>query len=127
MPHFVVRALEESLDGPVEAGLIAELTEAVARVYGEPARELVVVELFGVPRRRWGVGGEVTRGNPVEVTLNMREHALTRPEHEDVPAALIREITEAVLRVLGEQVRDLVGVRIIGVPAGRSGVGGLVV
>ncbi|GAA2833833.1 tautomerase family protein [Crossiella cryophila] len=127
MPHFAVRVLEESLDRRVESGLITELTEAVVRVYGERARELVVVELLGVPRRRWAVGGAVVRGNPVEVVLHMREHALRLPDIGDLPARLISAITDGVVAVLGEAARAGVGVRVAGVPAGRSGVGGVVV
>jgi phenylpyruvate tautomerase PptA (4-oxalocrotonate tautomerase family) len=127
MPHMNVLTFEEDLDGEVEALLIARLTEAVVEVYGERARELVVVELFGVPRGRWGRGGRPAAGDEraARVTLNMREPALHRPEIEgDIPALLIRSLTDGVVDVLGESVRGDVTVVVNGIPTGRSGVGG---
>jgi phenylpyruvate tautomerase PptA (4-oxalocrotonate tautomerase family) len=126
MPHLNVQTFEEDLDGEVATRLIEQLTEAVVEVYGERARELVVVELFGVPRRRWGRGGRpAERPTPV-VTIHMRAPALELPTIDgDIPALLIRALTDAVVVVLGDRVRiDDVTVVVVGIPTGRSGVAG---
>jgi phenylpyruvate tautomerase PptA (4-oxalocrotonate tautomerase family) len=127
VPHFTVQMLEEKLDGTVEPKIISELTEAVVRVYGEWARPLVVAGLLGVPRNRWGHGGQVTAGAPAIVTLNMREAGLTRPDIDSPPARLIESITEAMSDALGPAIRDELTVLVVGTPEGRSGVGGAVV
>jgi phenylpyruvate tautomerase PptA (4-oxalocrotonate tautomerase family) len=57
----------------------------------------------------------------------MREGALNLPQIENAPARLIASITDAVVTVFGESVRKQVSVGIVGVPSGRSGVGGEVV
>jgi phenylpyruvate tautomerase PptA (4-oxalocrotonate tautomerase family) len=120
--------IEETLDGTVEPKIIRALTDAVVEVYGERARELVVVEIFGVPKARWGRGGEPIGDETVaQVTLNMREIALERPEIDDVPKQLIASITEAVVSVLDDSVREDLNVLIVGIPKGRSGVAGAVV
>ncbi|KAB2348056.1 hypothetical protein F8566_17795 [Actinomadura rudentiformis] len=124
MPHFTVRLVEETLDGKVEGRLIRALTDAVVEVVGEWARELVVVELFGIPRQRWGVGGAAPAGDPHLVTLNMREGALDGSRIPEAPARLIASITNAVAEVFGEGARAGVNVMLVGVPPGRSGVGG---
>lgn len=124
MPHFTVQICEEALDTEVERGLIKALTGTIGAVFGARAQALVpVVELVGIPGRRWGVGGEPTAGGtpaPV-VTLGLRERALSLP---DAPAQLIGAITDAVAGVLGTSVRARTTVVLAGVPAGRSGVGG---
>lgn len=124
MPHFAVRMLDEVLDGTVEPKIIGALTEAVVAVYGEWARPLVVVELSGLPRHRLGVGGQpATRNRPI-IQLSMREAALTLASVDDPPARLVAAITEAMVTALGEDVRADVDVLLVGVPPGRSGVGG---
>ena len=55
MPHLTARVPEAQLAGR-EAALITALTDAVVEVYGEWARDLVVVHLDGIPGGRWGVG-----------------------------------------------------------------------
>ncbi|WP_030181960.1 tautomerase family protein [Streptomyces violaceorubidus] len=124
MPHFEVRIHEEELDGKVERKLVLALTDALVRVYGEQARAMAVVELFGIPRHRWGIGGEPAAVNAPIVSLNLREAALHLPGTDDAPRQLIRSVTDAVAEVFGESVRRHVSVYIVGVPAGRSGVGG---
>ena len=118
MPHFSVRMLAENLDDTVAPRVIRSLTDAAVTVYGERFRPLVVVDLFAVPRRQWGIGGVPTEGNPIAVTLNLREQALVG----DVPARLIKSITDAVADTAGGA--EQVSVHLVGVPAGRSGVGG---
>lgn len=124
MPHFQVRISEQHLDGTVEPKLVAGLTDAVAEVFGEVMRSLVVVELFGVPAGRWGVGGVPVDCPAPHVSLHMREGAFHLPEVADAPARLIAAVTGAVAAVLGEEVGAAVSVLVVGVPAGRSGVGG---
>jgi phenylpyruvate tautomerase PptA (4-oxalocrotonate tautomerase family) len=124
MPHLNVHLFEESLDGEVEPRLIAGLSEAMARVYGDWARAAAVVELHGVPRRRWGLGGRPAAEEAPVVTLNMREPALSIPGIDDPPARLIASVTDAMASVLGESVRPRVTTVVVGVPTGRSGVGG---
>ncbi|MEU3962782.1 hypothetical protein AB0F42_23735 [Streptomyces buecherae] len=60
------------------------------------------------------------------VALHVREAALSLPGIGDAPGRLIRAITDAVAEACGESVRDNVSVHLIGVPAGRSGVGGAI-
>lgn len=91
---------------------------------GEWARTVAVVELLGVPEHRWGTACVPGRAPAPLVTLTLREAGLTHPRIPDAPARLIRTLTEAVTTVLGESVREHVSVLIVGVPAGRSGVGG---
>lgn len=124
MPHFNVHVFEESLDGTVEPAIIRSLTEAVVQVYGEQARSLPVVEILGVPRHRWGVAGVPAEDDHPVVTLHLREPAFHRPGIEDAPARLIGSITDAMVDVLGEDVRDRVTVMLVGIPSGRSGVAG---
>ena len=120
-----VQTFEEALDGEVEPRLIRALTDAVVEVYGERARELVVVELTGIPQHRWGRGGRPAERPAPVVTLNMREPALHLPTIDgDIPAMLIRSLTDAIVDVLGESVRDDVTVLVVGIPTGRSGVAG---
>ncbi|MBO8186768.1 tautomerase family protein [Streptomyces spirodelae] len=127
MPHFEVQIHEEALggeDSAVSGQLIKELTEAALTVYPESFRKLVGVEIFGVPSGRWGVGGEITDELAPIVTLRSREGLFHHPDLVGAPARLISAITDAVAAVLGEGVRERVTVRLVGVPAGRSGVGG---
>jgi phenylpyruvate tautomerase PptA (4-oxalocrotonate tautomerase family) len=123
MPHFNVHVFEESLDGEVETAIIRTLTEAVVEVYGEQARALPVVEILGVPQRRWGTAGEPAQDLQPVVTLHMREPALHLGDG-DAPAGLVGSITDAMVEVYGEDVRDNVTVMIVGIPTGRSGVAG---
>lgn len=119
MPHFTVQTREADLDGTVEPKLIQGLSDAIGAVYGEQLRSLAVVEIFGVPEGRWGVGG-VPATTPV-VNLNLREAAL---ELEGAAERLIAEITDAVAAALGEETRSEVTVGLTAVPPGRSGIGG---
>ncbi|MCI2417808.1 hypothetical protein MOQ72_10265 [Saccharopolyspora sp. K220] len=123
MPHFSVKLFEEALDGTTEPKIIQALTDAATKVYGADFRPLVGVELFGIPRHRWGSGGAPAEAECAVVTLNMREAGLTRFD----PAALITSITAAMVEVFGEDLRKNVTVNLVGVPPGRSGVGGEVV
>jgi phenylpyruvate tautomerase PptA (4-oxalocrotonate tautomerase family) len=124
MPHLQVRLAEDVLDGTVEERLIAELTEAIVSVYGEWARPIAVVELVGIRPGRWGQGGVATAPVPA-VTLRIREEALLPPEGDARAARLIGALTDAVGRALGAPAAEHVTVDLLGVPAARSGVGGV--
>jgi phenylpyruvate tautomerase PptA (4-oxalocrotonate tautomerase family) len=122
MPHFNVHMFDEALDGEVEPATIRALTDAIVDVYGERARELAVVEIFGIPRHRWGIGGAPATEHRPTVTLHMREPALHLVD--DAPERLIASITDAMAHVLGDDIRDHLAVTIVGIPTGRSGVAG---
>ena len=125
MPHLTARVPEAQLAGR-EPALITALTDAVAEVYGEWARDIVVVHLDGVPRGRWGIGGRAADDAAPAITLGIREAALSRPDGKQVTARLIARLTDAVAGVLGEQARSGTSVELIATPEGRAGVGGAV-
>ena len=125
MPHLTVRVPEERLAGR-EPALIAALTDAVVGVYGQWARELVVVHLDGVPRARWGIGGRAADNPAPAITLGVREAALTRPGGDEVAARLIAGLADAAASVFGEEVRGGTSVELVATPDGRSGIGGAV-
>ncbi|WP_212911372.1 tautomerase family protein [Streptomyces sp. TS71-3] len=66
-------------------------------------------------------GGEPAEDAAPVVTLSMREAALGEPGASE---RLIAAVTDAVAGVLGESVRERVAVLLVGMPPGRSGVGG---
>jgi len=123
MPHFTVRMREADLDGTVEPKLIQGLADAVGAVYGDFLRSVAVVEIFGVPEGRWGVGGKPATSPAPVVNLNLRAAAL---EIEGAAERLISEITDAVAAAVGEEARSGVTVGLTAVPPGRSGTGGAV-
>jgi phenylpyruvate tautomerase PptA (4-oxalocrotonate tautomerase family) len=124
VPHFNVHMFEEALDGEVEPAIIRALTDALVAVYGERARGLAVVEIVGIPRHRWGIGGVPAVEHRPTVTLHLREPALHLVD--DAPERLIAAITNAMTRVLGDGSRAHLAVTIVGIPTGRSGVAGQV-
>ncbi|MFG2904460.1 hypothetical protein ACGF13_05270 [Kitasatospora sp. NPDC048286] len=126
MPHLSLHIREESLTPAVEPTLIAGLTDAVTSVFGEQFRPLVAVELIGVPQRRRGIGGVPTDEAAPVVTLSMREAAYHLPQFPDAPARLVAAAAGAIAAVFGEAVGRQTVVTLDGVPAGRSGIGGLV-
>ena len=109
-----------------EPALITALTDAVAQVYGEWARGLVVVHLEGIPRGRWGIGGRVADDAAPTITLGIREAALSRPDGGEIAARLVAGLTDAVASVLGEQTRGGTSVELIATPHGRAGLGGVI-
>jgi phenylpyruvate tautomerase PptA (4-oxalocrotonate tautomerase family) len=125
MPHLTVRAPEAQLAGR-EPALITALTDAVIEVYGEWARDLVVVQLDGIPPGRWGVGGRAADDAAPAITFGIREAALTRPDGKEIAARLVAGLTDAVAGVLGEQARGGTSVELVATPAGRSGLGGAI-
>jgi phenylpyruvate tautomerase PptA (4-oxalocrotonate tautomerase family) len=124
MPHLTVHALEDDLAGR-EATLAEALTDSIAAVYGEWARELVTVQLIGVPVGRWAVGGRLVRTASPAVTLGVREAMFARPAAEELIRQLIASLTDAVASVFGEQSRARTTVELVATPAGRTGVGGV--
>ncbi|MEU3272941.1 hypothetical protein ABZ639_19035 [Saccharomonospora sp. NPDC006951] len=125
MPHLSVYVLETDLAGR-ENELIEGLTDAIVAVYGDWARDIAVVHLIGLPASRWGIGGKPAQAPSPSVTFGIKEAAFGRPDADDIVARLISGVTEAVVAVFGERVRAGVTVELVGTPAGRSGVGGVV-
>ncbi len=126
MPHLSVHVLESDLAGR-ETALIEKLTDAVVAVYGDWARSIVVVQLTGLAPGRWGVGGIPAPTPAPSVTFGIKEAAFSRPDADEIVTRLISGVTDALVDVLGERVRAGVTVELVGTPAGRSGVGGVVV
>lgn len=58
MPLIDVKLYEGRLNETVERELIERITDAVAGVFGEQAREQTWVVLNEVPPQRWGIGGK---------------------------------------------------------------------
>ncbi len=125
MPHLMARVPEARLAGH-EPALISALTDAVVRVYGEWARDLVVIHLDGVPRGRWGVGGKAADDAAPAITFGIREAALARPGGGEIAARLVAGLTDAVASVLGEQARRGTSVELVATPRGRAGIGGAI-
>lgn len=125
MPHLTARVPEAQLAGREQA-LITALTDAIAEVYGPWARDIVVVQLDGIPRGRWGIGGRTVDDAAPAITLGVREAALTRPGGDEVAERLVAGLTNAVARVLGEQTRGGTSVELVATPEGRTGIGGAI-
>jgi phenylpyruvate tautomerase PptA (4-oxalocrotonate tautomerase family) len=125
MPHLTARVPEAQLAGH-EPALITALTDAVVQVYGEWARDLVVVHLDGIPQGRWGIGGRAVDDAAPAITFGIREAALTRPGGNEIAARLVAGLTGAVASVLGEQTRSSTSVELVATPEGRAGLGGAI-
>ena len=125
MPHLTARVPEAQLAGR-EPALITALTDAVVEVYGQWARDIVVVHLDGVPQGRWGIGGRAADDAAPAITFGIREAALSRPDGKQVTARLVARLTDAVASVLGEQARSGTSVELVATPEGRTGIGGAV-
>ncbi|GAA1724335.1 tautomerase family protein [Nonomuraea bangladeshensis] len=126
MPHLTVRVLEPQLQGN-ETALIAALTDAVVSVYGEWARDIAVIHLDGVPPGRWGLRGKPADEAAPAITFGVREAAFTRPDSDEIADRLVRTVTDAVAGVLGTHLRDSIAVELVATPAGRTGIGGVIV
>ncbi|MET7700727.1 hypothetical protein [Streptomyces sp. NPDC005485] len=126
MPHLTVHALEPQVTGR-ENDLIARLTDAVTSVYGEWARDLVVVQLAGLPAGRWAVGGVARRDAAPTVTFAIREKALTRADGPQIAARLVAAVTDAVATALGEHHRGGIVVDLVATRDDRTAVGGRLV
>lgn len=126
MPHLRVYALESDLVGR-ETALIEKLTDAVVAVYGGWARGIAEVQLIGLPPNRWGIGGAPAPAPAPSVTFGIKEAAFSRPDADEIVARIVSGVTDAVVDVYGERVRAGVTVELVGAPAGRTGIGGVVV
>ncbi|MFF1838451.1 nuclear transport factor 2 family protein [Streptomyces sp. NPDC058231] len=126
MPHLTVHVLEPQIAGH-ENDLIARLTDAVTSVYGEWARNLVVVQLAGLAVGRWAVGGVARHEVAPTVTFAMREEELTRADGPQIAARLVAAVTDAVAMALGEQHRDGIVVDLVATRDDRTAVGGRLV
>jgi phenylpyruvate tautomerase PptA (4-oxalocrotonate tautomerase family) len=126
MPHLTVHVLESDLAGR-ETELIEELSDAVVAVYGDWARSIAVVQLIGLPAKRWGIGGVPAQAPSPSVTFGIEEAAFRRPDADEIVARLVSGVTDAIVAVFGERVRAGVTVELTGAPAGRTGIGGVVV
>jgi len=123
MPHLTVHALESQIAGH-ERDLITRLTEAVTSVYGEWARDLVVVRLVGLAVGRWAVGGVAPQEVAPTVTFALREKAFTRTDGPLIAARLVAAVTDAVATTLGEHHRDRTVVDLVATRDERTAVGG---
>jgi phenylpyruvate tautomerase PptA (4-oxalocrotonate tautomerase family) len=123
VPHLVVLALDRQLTGR-EAPLATGLTDAVVSVYGEWARDLVVVQLLAVPPGRWAVGGRTADDPPPTVSFGINERALQRPDGPSVVARLAAAVTDVLATVLGEHLRAGILVEFRPQPPHLTAVGG---
>jgi len=126
MPHLTAHVLDSDLAGR-ETELIEALTDAVVAVYGDWARDIAVVHLIGLPASRWGIGGKPAQAPSPTVTFGIKEAAFSQPDAEGIVGRLISGVTDAVVAVFGEHVRSGVTVELVGTPAGRTGIGGVVI
>lgn len=63
MPYVEIKAFEQRFeDDAVAERLIAAITDAVADVLGEGARDKTWVVVEGVSPKRWGFGGRLSGG-----------------------------------------------------------------
>lgn len=126
MPHLTVHVLEPQLTGH-ENDLNTRLTDAVTSVYGEWARDLVVVQLVGLAVGRWAVGGVARQEAAPTVTFALRESALARADGPQIAARLVAAVTDAVAMALGEQHRGKIVVDLVATRDDRTAVGGRLV
>lgn len=122
MPHLTVHLAEDRLAGN-EPALVAALTDAVVGVYGEWARDLVGVRLAGVPAGRFAQGGKAVDTN-VSVLMGVRAGVFDRPDATEITARLGAALTDAVTRVVGEDVRAGTMVELVASLPERTFVGG---
>lgn len=77
MPYIEVKATKNRLADPaVRERLIAELTDAACRVFGEDVRPNIWVVVEAVPGQQWGVGGK-------PLSLQVACPAVRQPDHRD--------------------------------------------
>src|SRR3954447_9919802 len=103
VPHLTVHLPENRLTGK-EPELVTALTEAIVDVYGEWARDLVSIRLAGVPADRFAQGGKAVDTN-ASVILGIRAGVFDRPDAAQIVARFGAALTDAITRVLGEELR----------------------
>src|SRR5690606_41998233 len=101
MPHLDVHVAESDLAGR-ETALIEKLTGAIVSVYGEWARNIAVVRLFGVPAGRWGVGGRSAEAPSPTVNFGSKEAVFERADADDILGGRDAAATDALAEGLGE-------------------------
>ncbi|MFD8811887.1 4-oxalocrotonate tautomerase family protein [Streptomyces sp. NPDC059627] len=122
MPHLTVHLPESRLTGK-EPALVAALTDAIVDVYGEWARELVSVRLSGVPAGRFAQGGRAV-DTIASVALGVRAGVFDRPDAARITARLGTALTDAITRVVGDDLRTGTMVELVASPPQRTFVGG---
>ncbi|MEV5829175.1 tautomerase family protein [Spirillospora sp. NPDC052242] len=122
MPHMTVHLPEDRLVGK-EGELVAALTDAIVGVYGDWARDLVSVRLDGVPAGRFAQGGKAVDAN-ASVILGVRAGVFDRPDAADITAALGAALTDAIVDVLGDELRPGTMVELVPSAPERTFVGG---
>ncbi|MER5796267.1 tautomerase family protein [Streptomyces sp. NPDC001980] len=122
MPHLTVHLPENRLTGK-ESVLVAALTDAIADVYGEWARDLVSVRLAGVPAGRYAQGGKAVDTN-ASVVLGVRAGVFDRPDAAQITTRLGTALTDAITRVIGDDLRNGTMVELVASPPERTFVGG---
>ncbi|CAL9335043.1 tautomerase family protein [Streptomyces sp. enrichment culture] len=122
MPHLTVHLPESRLTGK-EPVLVAALTDAVVGVYGEWARELVSVRLAGVPAGRFAQGGKAVDTN-ASVVMGVRAGVFDRPDAARITERLGTALTDAITRVVGDDLRGGTMVELVASPPERTFVGG---
>ncbi|WP_290863094.1 hypothetical protein [Hamadaea sp.] len=85
------------------------------------------MRLIGLPPGRWGIGGVPAQSPSPSVTFGIKEGVFDRPDADEIVARLVSGVTDAIADVVGERVRDGVLIEFVGTPAGRTGLGGVVV
>ncbi|MFB6755579.1 hypothetical protein ACFCX6_32205 [Streptomyces sp. NPDC056353] len=106
-----------------EPMLVAALTDAVVGVYGEWARDLVGIRLAGVPAGCYAQGGKAV-DTVASVVLGVRTGLFDRPDADQTTAHLGAALTEAITRVLGDDLRAGTMVELVASPPERTFVGG---
>ncbi|MEV6008786.1 hypothetical protein AB0M29_18445 [Streptomyces sp. NPDC051976] len=122
MPHLTVHLPENRLSGN-EPPLVAALTDAVVGVYGEWARDLVSIRLAAVPAGRFAQGGKAV-DTSASVVLGVRSSVFDRPDAADISARLGAALTDAITRVVGDDLRAGTMVELVASPPERTFVGG---
>ncbi|MCK2218218.1 4-oxalocrotonate tautomerase family protein [Actinomadura sp. ATCC 31491] len=122
MPHLTVHLAENRLSGR-EPELVTALTEAIVDVYGEWARDHVGIRLTGVPAGRFAQGGKAV-DTSASVILGVRAGVFDRPDADQITARLGTGLTDAITRVLGEELRTGTMVELVASPPERTFVGG---
>ncbi|MFE2277212.1 4-oxalocrotonate tautomerase family protein [Streptomyces sp. NPDC059454] len=103
--------------------LVAALTDAVADVYGEWARDLVSIRLVGVPAGRFAQGGKAVDTN-ASVIMGVRAGLFDRPDAAQTTTRLGAVLTDAITRVVGDDLRAGTMVELVASPPERTFVGG---
>jgi phenylpyruvate tautomerase PptA (4-oxalocrotonate tautomerase family) len=112
LPHLTLYALEDELAGR-EAALATALTDTVVSVYGDWARALVNIQLIGLPRGRWFVGGSPVASVAPTVTFRIRADAFERPDAPELMARLATGVRDAVAAVFSVTQREEITVELV--------------